>query len=245
MAIIGLNDITGLGAFSETSAGEQKLFDHSTFDYLAPASEEVFKFGVYRGTNGGDGNGIEFGLYDLGTGPTTDGATLVATGTIASLTANAWNTVTITPVALTEGHYYAVAWRIVSATNITLYRASLTAGTSRHATLTGSSALGATWDEGTDLAQKYAVYAETQAASSTITDVDTDETIVPGQTGVVATGTNLSAGASARWVDTNGNALTMANYSAHATAPTFDVPSLATTLAAGVKFGSGTFEIWS
>ena len=83
------------------------------------------------------------------------------------------------------------------------------------------------------------------ASSPTITDVDTDETIVPGQTGVVATGTNLSDGASARWVDANGNVLTMANYSAHATAPTFDVPSLATTLAAGVKFGSGDFEIWS
>ena len=79
----------------------------------------------------------------------------------------------------------------------------------------------------------------------TLTDVDTDETIVPGQTGVVATGTNLSDGASARWVDANANVLTMTNYSAHATAPTFDVPNLATTLAAGVKFGSGDFEIWS
>ena len=83
------------------------------------------------------------------------------------------------------------------------------------------------------------------ASGPTLTDVDTDETIVPGQTGVVATGTNLSAGASARWVDTNGNALTMANYSASATAPTFDVPNLAAVLAAGVKFGSGDFEIWS
>ena len=79
----------------------------------------------------------------------------------------------------------------------------------------------------------------------TLTDVDTDETIVPGQTGVVATGTNLSDGASARWVDANANVLTMTNYSAHATAPTFDVPNLAAVLAAGVKFGSGDFEIWS
>lgn len=243
MAIIGLNDTTGLAGFGESNTQPHKLFDHATFDYLAPAGEEVFKFGAYIAGSGGDGNGIEFGLYDLGTGPTTDGATLVATGTIASLTTNAWNTVTITPVALTEGHYYAVALRIVSATNITFYRASLTAGTSRHATLTGSSALGATWDEGTNLEQKYALYAETQTASPTLTDVDTDETIVPGQTGVVATGTNLSSGASARWVDVNTNVLTMINYSAHATAPTFDVPNLAAVLAAGVKFGSGTFEI--
>ena len=73
----------------------------------------------------------------------------------------------------------------------------------------------------------------------------TRTTIVPGQTGVVATGTGLSSGASARFVDTNGNSIAMTNYSAHATVPTFDVPSLATVLAAGIKFGSGDFEIWS
>lgn len=251
MAIIGLNDQTGLSNISTTATAPQHLLKGQSNGYLyqAGSSEEVFKIGVYCGSAyNGDGNGIEIGVYDLGTGPTIDNATKITSGIIGTLTLSAWNTSEITPVALTSGNWYAVGYRVLSATDISLVRTSSggTNAVNRHATLTGSSALPASWDEGTDFSYRYAVYAETQAASGpTLTDVDTDETIVPGQTGVIATGTNLSDGASARWVDANANVLTMTNYSAHATAPTFDVPNLAAVLAAGVKFGSGDFEIWS
>lgn len=241
MAIIGNNATAS--AISLTSTSPQVLSDHATYRYQSTASQEVFRLSCYIGANVGDGTGVTIAVYDLGTGPATDGATKICEADIATLTGSAWNTVAITPVALTENNYYAVAVKVNSATNVSLHRAVLTGGVNRHATLTGAAEFDAVWDEGTDLGYTYSVYAETQAASSTITDVDTDETIVPGQTGVVVTGTNLSSGASARWVDANANVLTMANYSAHATTPTFDVPSLATTLAAGVKFGSGTFEI--
>ena len=250
MAIIGLNDQTGLSNISTTSTAPQGLLKGQSNAYLyqAGSGEQVFKVGVYCGSAyNGDGNGIQIGVYDLGTGPTIDNATLITSEIIGTLTKSAWNTSEITPVALTSGNWYAVGWRVISATDVSLVRTSSggTNAVNRHATLTGSSALPASWDEGTNISYRYAVYAETQAASSTLTDVDTDETIVPGQTGVVATGTNLSDGASARWVDANANVLTMTNYSAHATAPTFDVPSLAAVLAAGVKVGSGDFEIWS
>lgn len=250
MAIIGLNDQTGLSNASTTSTAPQRLLkgESSAYLYQAGSGEQVFKVGVYCGSAyEGDGNGLQIGVYDLGTGPTIDNATLIASEIIGTLTKSAWNTSEITPVALTSGNWYAVGWRVISATDVSLVRTSSggTAASNSHATLTGTSALPSSWDEGTNINYRYAVYAETEAvpAGPTLTDVDTDETIVPGQTGVVATGTNLSSGASARWVDANANVLTMTNYSAHATAPTFDVPSLATTLAAGVKFGSGTFEI--
>jgi hypothetical protein len=89
-----------------------------------------------------------------------------------------------------------------------------------------------TWDIG----------AHEYAATPTITDIDTDETIVPGQTAIAITGSALSSGTAARLV-TGNKSTPMLNYASSATAPTCDMPSLATVLAAGLKFGTATFEI--
>jgi hypothetical protein len=81
------------------------------------------------------------------------------------------------------------------------------------------------------------------ASGPTITDVNGDDTIAPGQASTV-TGTGLAAGASAQ-VTTGTKTLVMDNYVADDTAPEFDAPPLQDWLDAGIKFGSATFEILS
>jgi hypothetical protein len=81
------------------------------------------------------------------------------------------------------------------------------------------------------------------ASGPTITNVNGDDTVAPGQASTV-TGTDLLDGASAQ-VTTGTRTLVMDSYVADDTEPTFDAPPLQDWLDAGIKFGSATFEILS
>jgi hypothetical protein len=211
------------------------------YKYTAGASEEVFKLWAYIGTSVGDGSGIEIGVYDVTGG--IGSASKVASGTIATLSANAWNSVSITPVALTNGNTYAVAWRVISATNVSLYTKYIGANTFSASSLTGSSALNASWTDNASGSSQFSIYAETQTSGPTLTDVDTDETILAGQASVAYTGTGLTS-ADAMRINTGTKYASATSFSAtNATSGTFTAPTASAIRTAGVKFGACTFDI--
>ncbi len=81
------------------------------------------------------------------------------------------------------------------------------------------------------------------AASATLTDIDTDETITAGQTGIAYTGTGLTD-ADGLMVQTGTKEAAATAFSAtNATSGTFTAPTAAAIRTAGVKFGSCTFSI--
>lgn len=176
MAIIGSNSIGG-DSNNYTNTLTHRLIDNATYTYVAAANQEVFQVGFYVGSSyAGDGSGVDVGVYDITGG--TASATLVASGNV-SLTANQWNIAAITPVALTEGNTYAVACRIVSATNVKTHSAYVGVAVST-SNLTGSSALAASWTDNGNNGDVFSVYAETQTAASGPAVDTVDDPITPG-----------------------------------------------------------------
>lgn len=168
MAIIGYNAIGGSNNNRDNTL-THLLLDNATYTYVAAASQEVFRFNFYVGASyDGDGSGVDVGLYDITGG--TASATLVASANI-SLSVSQWNTATITPVALTQGNTYAVALRIASATLVrthSIYVGSALSSSS----LTGTSALAASWTDDGNFSNVISMYAETRTSGPTLTQAD-------------------------------------------------------------------------
>lgn len=190
MGVIGYNTIGGDNT-SQSNTLNQILLDDAAYSYIAPASEEVFRLWFYCGLNLGDASGVEIGVYDISSGAAS--ASLVASGTITGpLTASSWNSVDITPVALTESNTYAVALRLASATNITMYR-DYDDGASSGSTLNGTSALAASWTDNSSGEYAFSFYAETQAGSVTVNPILTDTLLdAENSNAAVASETNLT-----------------------------------------------------
>lgn len=74
-----------------------------------------------------------------------------------------------------------------------------------------------------------------------ILNVDGDDSIYPGQIGVVISGSSLNSGISSR-IRYNTQILNMEAYNA-GSSPTFNVPDLATFFSSGIPFGTVSFEI--
>jgi len=168
MAIIGINTIVGGGATMPTSTPHIML-DETTESYVAPASEEIYRFGVYN-TNNNTAADVEMGLYDITSG--TDGATLVASATFTGGASSTWTTFDlVSPVALTDGNRYAVAIRFVDSFAVSRQYATFQQAASSTAS---TSPLDATWNDDTDATYDYSFYADTQAATggSSPTDVN-------------------------------------------------------------------------
>ena len=237
MAIIGTNSTTGMSLFSQTSVSTQKLTQDSGYIYLAGSNEEVFRVAYHnRSTQVGDGSGVQVGVYNLGTGPTVDGATLIASGTVTAV-ASSWCTLDITPVALVAGNYYAVAMRVISATNVDTSRIALTNGTSTRGS--GATALTSPWTLALSTTSfLYAMYAETRTTAggtANITSISSNNTIYANSSNVVVTGTSLANGVYAKLVYANQEIL-MVDYVANSTQPYFTSPSLADVFASRIQF---------
>ena len=174
MAIIGNNSVGG-NSNSRTNSLPHMMIDNATYTYVAAANQEVFELNFYVGSSyAGDGNGVDVGVYDITSG--TGGASLVASANVA-LSVNQWNTTAITPVSLVEGNTYAVAVRVVSATNVKVH-SDYTGSAVSSSNLTGTSALASSWTDNGNSGNVISVYAETQAAapSTSITPTDTTPT---------------------------------------------------------------------
>ncbi len=84
---------------------------------------------------------------------------------------------------------------------------------------------------------------ESGSAAASLTDVDTDETILAGQSSVAYTGTGLTD-ADGLMVQTGTKEAAATAFSAtNATSGTFTAPTASAIRTAGVKFGSCTFSI--
>lgn len=178
MAIIGIDDETGLnsGDIDNTTTQVMVAFDAgSPYVYVAPANEEVFRVGYYCGVYSGDVDGVELALLDVDSG--NDGATVVP-GTItqlSSLTANSWNVLDFTAVALTTGRSYVPARRIRSATNVTEFSQYVSQGTSVSAS-DGSVAIVTPWVEDAVGGGIPAMYFESRTASGPVENVGLTDT---------------------------------------------------------------------
>jgi hypothetical protein len=105
---------------------------------------------------------VEIGVYR------TDTLARIATGTCTSPGVGAATRLAqaITPVALTIGVTYCVAWRIVSDGALFINAGGEVGNGDRSATLTGANALPATFNpDGATLDTGFSVFATTQAAS--------------------------------------------------------------------------------
>jgi hypothetical protein len=87
--------------------------------------------------------------------------------------------------------------------------------------------------------------AEYVPSGPTLTSVDSDNDIYPGQNGVTCVTVDMGAGTAARIVSGT-KSIPMSGYDVSATAPGFDVPSLAACMGAGIDIGTTvTLEIVS
>jgi len=110
---------------SVNSTVKNNCISESVNHHAASANEQIDDFTVGTGSNGAGVGDYEVGAYDMGTGNTPDGATLLGTGSI-SVTAGsskAWRTTSAVNLSLTSGNNYAVAMGLTdkSAGNIYLY----------------------------------------------------------------------------------------------------------------------------
>lgn len=170
MAVIGSDSIVSAAGNDSLSTTVHRMMDAAAYTYTATADQEVFKLWVYIGSSSnGDGSGVEIGVYDITSG--ISGAVKICSGSIGALTKSQWNSVEITPVSLTEGNVYAVAWRVISATNVTLFTRYIGPNTFSASNLTGSSALAGTWTDNASGSSRFSIYAETQTASASTTPI--------------------------------------------------------------------------
>ncbi len=163
--VIGENDITGMSSDTASATESMRLMS-GTHTYVAAANQEVFRLWAYQNLSDATGDAVEVGVYDITSG--VDGATLVASGTIDGDANGArWRSVDITPVALTDGNTYAVAWSGGGVNNKWSYRVTYNGNNSinRHSTLLNGAALPGTWTSGAAHGHRGAMYAETQSGS--------------------------------------------------------------------------------
>lgn len=162
--VVGVNSISGYSVNGEDNGQAHKLVMWAGTTYTATTGDQVDTFGFFCENQVGDGAGVGVALYDITAGDTV--GTLVASGTKTTITANANNTISITPVALTNAHIYAVAFRIISATDVGVYRLNQGDTAAHTSTKTGTTAFDASWSNSSDSFYTYAFYANISAAAS-------------------------------------------------------------------------------
>ncbi|MBV2138576.1 MAG: DUF4082 domain-containing protein [Candidatus Thiodiazotropha sp. (ex Ctena orbiculata)] len=195
MATIGLYSatVTGHDVGSWDNTAPHYANNDVNYRFTPSVNEEVYEVGIYEESDS-SGAIAEIAVYDVSAGLP---GTLVGSATVNAGGAQGWRSTSIgAPWALFAGTEYNVSIKINSGTwnyaNDNTYQNN---GYSR-SNLTGASAFAATWTDDTQHHFGIYAYAFTQVASGsapTITDVDTDEVVALGQTGVVITGTNFEA----------------------------------------------------
>jgi hypothetical protein len=126
----------------------------------APSGHEVYQVGFIAGIT--TAASLQIGVYRQ------DTLALVASGTATSpgVGVNTRITQAITPVALTGGVVYCIAWRQIADGSLFICASCYTAIGDRSNTLTGANALPSTFNpDGAQLDSGFLVFATTQAAS--------------------------------------------------------------------------------
>jgi hypothetical protein len=126
----------------------------------APSGHEVFEVGFIAGVT--TAASLQIGVYRQ------DTLALIAEGTATSpgVGVNTRIAQAITPVALTGGVVYCIAWRQITSGSLFICASCYTAIGDRSATLTGANALPSTFNpDGAQLDSGFLIFATTQAAA--------------------------------------------------------------------------------
>lgn len=180
MGQIGISDATGMGGFTQNTTSPQRLCTGSGSSYTPGQSEEAYQVNIRAGVTLGT---LEVGIYNVTAGNAN--APLVGSFQVTTTATNALNTFAInSPIALTSGQTYAVAFRAV--TNTSVIRAAAS-GFSRNSTLTGTSALAANWTDNGSTDYKHGIWLDTRSTAAVISD--------PTPSGTLATQGRATLGA--------------------------------------------------
>lgn len=113
-----------------------------------------------------------------------------ATATVDS-TSHAWHTTASIGTAMSGSTEYCSAFYNGGSNNLVF---AYDAGVAGDASWDTSAGLQATWTSAGTIARKFSIYSTYDAAGTpTVTDLDTDEDVYPGQTSATITGTNFEA----------------------------------------------------
>lgn len=240
---IGIKGNTGSTA-TIANTTTHRLFNSGRATFLAKANTELHRFGIRIGTSTGSGSErVQIGVYDITSG--TANSKLIANTTFSTLTSSQFNTIDITPVALTAGNTYAISYRSNSTATITVYSSYVTTPFTRISSLTGDSPLTAwDFDSGSTGDSRITVWADVRAITEPtpiLTDVDGDNTVLAGQQNVTANGSSLSNVANMLIISNTRIAYCTID-SNSSTQLVFDVPSLSSLIASNIKFGNVTFK---
>ena len=163
-----------MAGYSQATTSAHRLCTGSGATFTPSVAEEAYQLNIRTGITLGT---VEVGIYNVTSG--IPGAPLVGSFQYTTTTASSLETYTIpSPIALTAGQTYAVAFRAV--TTLSLQRV-YSATHSRNGTLTGASALGATWSDSAIGEYKNGIWLETRTAGPTINNTS-DDTPTSGTT---------------------------------------------------------------
>jgi hypothetical protein len=163
MPTIGRDNLAAAGTTyleSVRTTADAHFIVNNAVTFTPVNAQEVFEVGFIAGIT--SNASVEIGVYR------TDTLARIATGTCTSPGVGAATRLAqaITPVALTIGVTYCVAWRIVSDGALFINAGGEVGNGDRSATLTGANALPATFNpDGATLDTGFSVFATTQVAS--------------------------------------------------------------------------------
>jgi hypothetical protein len=138
---------------------------HTAFTFTPSDSQEVFEVGFIAGIT--TAASLQIGVYRVST------LALIAQGTATSpgVGSNTRIAQAITPVALTTGVAYCIAWRQIADGSLFINTGATGSG-GRSASLTGANALPSTFNpDGAALNPSFMVFATTQAAAGGASNV--------------------------------------------------------------------------
>lgn len=163
MAIIGQNNVTGMGNDTLSTTTNHRMMSNSSYTLTAVAGEEVFKLWFY--SSGAETATIEIGVYDITSG--VSGASLIGSYSWVVPSSAGWRSHTLASAwSLTNGNTYAVAWCCTSGTIFSFQNKYVESAGQSESSLTGSSSLASSWTASTTQDADYSVYAETQTSSA-------------------------------------------------------------------------------
>lgn len=196
--LLGIDSNAGMSAVGHANTSPQ-IAMHVFAIAVLPAGEKWTSVGFVSTTHTGEQH--EIGIRDITDGianaPLIASAVCTNTGVAGELVIEP-----IAPVG-TPGRTYCVAVRTITDGG-RLYRASQ-GGASRFSNTTMAVPLEATFDDSTTtLGQRYAIFANSEASGSTITDVNTDDQIEEGEQDNVIAGTGFGASQGSGGVDIDG-----------------------------------------
>jgi hypothetical protein len=162
MAIIGLDDVTGIGGGASLNSIDNQLLmtgEANALVYVAGSNQECFRFGCYA-----ESGTVEIALYDITSGVAGASLILSSGDMVINSPGYAWNTVDVGAVPLVQGNTYAVAFR--ASVTAALHKYNPPSNAIVRSTAIGTDAFLQPWASSGTQGGVWGVYAETRSAAT-------------------------------------------------------------------------------